>query len=235
MAAAGKGKRRVSASDLGRYGSVAAGSVDVDRAAKGLKVSKTQVRQALSAAKSEQASVMFRAVSGRESADLGAAASMRGLLQAAYGPGPRGGAVDARAAAKDLGVSVSTIRRWAAGTQNPSADHQSAVRSKARKASRTKDGRRSATRDFRNSDGGRAALRRGSKLTISGDQGPQDYPRDRSITLDVSADDMEAMLAAYEDGGDAGLHDWMNAYVDANYLADWEFLTIDELGIGGPE
>ena len=38
-----------------------------------------------------------------------------------------------------------------------------------------------------------------------------------------------------EEGGDRGLHDWMTDYLDNNYVAGWEFLTIDDLGIGQPD
>ena len=38
--------------------------------------------------------------------------SVRDLLAYAYGPGPRGGAVNTRAAADALGVSVRTVQRW---------------------------------------------------------------------------------------------------------------------------
>ena len=50
----------------------------------------------------------------------------------------------------------------------------------------------------------------------------------------MSPEDVEAMLRAYEEGGDRGLRDWMEGYLDNNYVAGWEFLTIDDLGIGPP-
>ena len=72
---------------------------------------------------------------------------MRGMLQAVFGRGPRGGAVNARAAAQSLGVSPGTVRRWAAGTQNPSPGRLAAIRQAARRTTTTKRGRR--TRDRR--------------------------------------------------------------------------------------
>src|ERR1700694_519869 len=235
MPPAGRRRRaRITAEDLAQYGSVAGGSVNVGRAARGLRVSKREVRQANRQAEAAQSNTFYRTMSGRGEADVAEGASVPGMLQAAYGRGPRGGAVNARAAAQDLGVSPGTVRRWSAGTQRPSPAHLKALQSAARRATTTKRGRRAATADFRASSRGRQALRTGDKLRVSGTQGPRDYPRDREVAVDVSPDDLEAMLMAYEEGGNRGLHDWMTDYLDNNYVAGWEFLTIDHLGIGQP-
>lgn len=235
MAPAGRRRRaRVTAEDFAQYGSVAGGTVNVERAARGLGVSTREVRQAIRQAEAAQSNMFYRRMSRRGDADVAAGASVRGMLQAAYGRGPRGGAVNARAAAQDLGVSPGTVRRWAAGTQRPSPAHLKALQSAARRAATTKRGRRGATADFRASARGRQALRTGDKLRVSGTQGPRDYPRDREVAVDMSPEDLEAMLRAYEEGGDRGLRDWMEGYLDNNYVAGWEFLTIDDLGIGPP-
>ena len=126
------------------------------------------------------------------------------------------------------------MRRWAAGTQQPTAEHLTALRSSARRAT-TKAGRRAATADFRASPQGRQALRTGSKLWISGTQGPRDYPRQRDISVDISPQQLDALLRAYEQGGDRGLIAALADFVDTNYLADWEFLFIDDLSIGEPD
>jgi transcriptional regulator with XRE-family HTH domain len=161
------------------------------------------------------------------------------MLQAAYGRGPRGGAVNAKAAAQDLGVSPGTVRRWAAGTQRPSLGRLAALRAAARRATTTKRGRRAATADFRSSAQGRQALRTGSKIWVSGEQGvggyDQAYARDRRVATDITADELEAMLRAYEEGGDRGLREWMTAFFDDKYVAGWDFVTIDDFGIGTPE
>jgi DNA-binding transcriptional regulator YdaS (Cro superfamily) len=236
MAPAGRRRRaRVSADELAQYGSVAGGTVNVERAARGLGVSKREVQQAIRQAEAAQRNTFFRRMTGRRDADVAEGASIRGMLQAAYGRGPRGGAVNARAAAQDLGVSPGTVRRWSAGTQRPSPAHLKALQWAARRAATTKRGRRAATADFRASARGRQALRAGDKLRVSGTQGPRDYPRDREVAVDMSPEDVEAMLTAYEEGGDRGLHDWMTDYLDNNYVAGWEFLTIDDLGIGQPD
>ena len=43
------------------------------------------------------------------------------------------------------------------------------------------------------------------------------------------------MLRAYEDGGNSGLRDWMKQFFDDKYVAGWDFVTIDDFGIGTPE
>lgn len=228
----------ITADDLSEYGSVSDGDVDVDRAARGLGASKTSVRQAVRQARKALTNRVFQRLTGRTDADSSEGDSVRGMLEAAFGRGPRGGAVNATEAAKRLGVSPGTVRRWAAGTQKPAGDKLSGIRKAARQASSTKRGRRNATKDFRTSATGAQALRVGTKLWISGQQGvggySQGYARDRRVTVDVNPDDVGALLAAYEEGGDAGAREWMRTFLDVNYVAGWDFVTIDDFGFGNP-
>jgi len=239
MARRGRRRSRISASDLAGYGSVTNGTVDIDRAARGLGASKTEVRQAIRQAQQAQSNTFLRRISGRREADSTEGASMRGMLQAVFGRGPRGGPVNARAAAKSLGVSLGTVRRWAAGTQQPSPGRLVAIRTAARRVTTTKRGRRGVTADFRSSDQGKQALRIGSKIWISGEQGvggyDQGYARDRRVANDIDPEEIEELLRAYEEGGDSGLRDWMKKFFDDKYVAGWDFVTIDDFGIGTPE
>jgi transcriptional regulator with XRE-family HTH domain len=237
MARRGRRRSRIDASDLAEYGSVAHGEVDVDRAARGLGASKTEVRQAIRQAEADQSNMFFRRISGRREADSAEGASVRGMLQAVFGRGPRGAAVNANEAARSLGVSRGTVRRWAAGTQKPSEGRLAAIRSAARRATTTKRGRRTATAEFRASAQGGQALVGGSKIWVSGYQGPGDYAnqRDRRVATNISPDQIEALLQAYEEGGDRGLREWMKEFFDNAYLAGWDFVTIDDFGIGTPE
>lgn len=239
MARNDRRRNRIDASDLAGYGSVAHGTVDVDRAARGLGTSKTAVRQALRQAEAAQGNTFYRRISGRTEGDSTEGTSMRGMLQAVFGRGPRGGPVNARAAAQSLGVSPGTVRRWAAGTQTPSPSRLASIRQAARRVTTTKRGRRSATTDFRASVKGSRALKGGSKIWVSGEQGvggyEQGYARDRRVATDISPSEIEAMLRAYEDGGDSGLRDWMTQFFDDKYVAGWDFVTIDDFGIGTPE
>jgi hypothetical protein len=63
----------------------------------------------------------------------------------------------------------------------------------------------------------------------------QGYARDRRVATDISPSEIEAMLRAYEDGGDSGLRDWMREFFDDKYVDGWDFVTIDDFGIGTPE
>ena len=100
------------------------------------------------------------------------------MLQAVFGRGPRGGAVNARAAAQSLG--------WVSGEQG-----------------------------------------------VGGYE--QGYARDRRVATDISPSEIEAMLRAYEDGEDSGLRDWMRQFFDDKYVDGWDFVTIDDFGIGTPD
>lgn len=232
-------RRSLTGDDLGKYGSVAAGNVDVDQAAARMNVPKSQVRDAIKQSRDAHRQTFYRAISGRRDADVTDQSSAKGMLLAAFGRGRRGAAVNAKAAANKLGVAVSTVRRWAAGKQKPSQDHLDALQKESRKAATTKAGRKSATDDFRSSSHGHAALINGGTLRISGNQGPSGnvsdaYTRDRTVTFPIGADDVQAMLRAYEEDGDKGLHAWLTDVADNNYLGDWGFITIEDLGFGPP-
>src|SRR5271166_1123510 len=167
--------RSISAGDLVPYGSVVRKDVSVDLAATRLRASKTAVREAIRKATTRLWNTFWRGISGLRDADVGERTNTKGMLQAAYGKGPRGGEVDTKKAAKDLGVSPGTVRRWVRGTQQPSADHLKTLQSAARKASTTKTGRRGARSSFRTSEQGRKALDRGATIHISGYQAPSGY------------------------------------------------------------
>ncbi len=239
MARRPKRTRPIETNDLAGYGSVANGTVNVDRAARGLGASKTQVRQSIRQAEAAQSNTFLRRISGRREADSAEGTSMRGMLQAVFSRGPRGGAVNARAAAQSLGVSTGTVRRWAAGTQQPSPSRLATIRQAAKRVTTTKRGRQSATADFRLGAQGSQALRGGSKIWVSGEQGvggyEQGYARDRRVATDISPSEIEAMLRAYEDGGDSALRNWMRGFFDDKYVDGWDFVTIEDFGIGTPE
>ena len=106
--------------------------------------------------------------------------------------------------------SVSPRARYGAGPPAPSNPHPVGwlrFGQAARRVTSTQRGRRSATADFRTSPRGSQALRGGSKIWVSGEQGvggyEQGYARDRRVKNDpdISPSEIEAMLRAYEDGG----------------------------------
>lgn len=223
-------------------------AVDVEQAARRLGVSKTAIRDVIATAKQAFSDKVFRSLSGRNEADSSQTASPKGLLQAAFGRGPRGGAVNAKDAAERLGVSVGTVRRWAAGTQQPSREHLLSLRSAVRRVTSTKGGRKAATDAFRNSAAGKAA-QRGDRIGMSvyAHQGPTikstGYSRDRTIFHRVEATDVEEMLRAYEERGSDGFRDWLcdmgNDYMnEGKYTGKddiWEFGDIYDVRFEGRE
>ena len=247
-----KRTKGINVRDLANFGNPVKGTVDVGAAASHLGVSPTAIKGALAKTQAALSNTFMRAISGRTAADSSAGASLLGKLQAAFGRGPRGGTVNAAAAAEELGVSETTVRRWAKGTQKPSSDHDetlTTLTAAARRATSTKAGRRALIADFRNSANGKAATSRGATIRISGYQGPSgpkaikdDYCRDRVTPLsDLTPQHIEDMLRSYEEGGDKGLHKWMTAAaaepVGADrrprYAADWEYITIEGFEIEG--
>ena len=182
------------------------GTVDIDRAARGLAYIQNQgAGQAIRQAEAVQSNTFFRRMSGRGEADVAEGASTRGMLQAAFGRGPRGGAVNAKAAAQSLGVSPGTVRRWAAVTQRPSPGRLAALRWAARRSTTTKRGRRAATSDFRSSAQGRQALCGGSKIWVSGEQGVGGYDQGYAR----GAVNVAAAVAAYAGVSPSTVRRWI--------------------------
>jgi len=213
-------------------------SVNVDEAAKGLGVSKKAVRGVIASARTALSDRLLRRLTGRTEADTSQAATARGMLQAAFGRGPRGGAVDTKAAARELGVAPGTVRRWAAGTQQPSESRLAALRSAARRSTTTKRGRQATIEEFRNSAAGKAALQGGTKVWVYGYQGARrdgkTYSRDnRTIYRYVDGPSIEDLLQRYEEQGVDGFRDWLGdfgtSYMDGG---EWEFTDIYDLGFG---
>ncbi|MFV8169787.1 DNA-binding transcriptional regulator [Mycobacterium sp. DBP42] len=229
-------RRKINIGRLVRHGSPVNRDVNIDEAAKELRVSKTAVRQAIQQETAKMSNAFYRGISGQREADVAERTNAKGMLQAVYGKGPRGGAVNTKAASEALGVSAETVRRWARGSQQPSPDHLKALQTAARKASSTKAGRCAATDQFRSSEHGRKALANGARIHTSGYQGPVNYAdeRDRDCGSEpLTAAEIEELLRAYEDGGDKGLLDYLTGIMDTRYLHEpWEFATISDFRIG---
>lgn len=248
-------RRARGAGPRGRSDEVAA-PVDEAAAARGLGVSLSAVRRAISATAAQLGTAVFRVLSGRPTADVSAEASPGGLLAAAFGRGPRGGAVNARAAADALGVSPTTVRRWAAGTQAPSKGHLADLRRTARRMTDTQKGRRAATADLRSAVAAGPGTR---KIVVYGEQGvvgknPDSgvwdyYSGQRRVAVSVPAadidcgspgacagatnlgDDRQCLMHAYEQTGLPGALDTLTAIFDRHYTAGWQFTSIDEFNI----
>lgn len=197
-----------------------------------LKASPAEVRKVMRQAAQERAAAMFTGLTGQPAPDDN---SPRSLLQAIFGKGPRGGAVNAAAAAKALKVTPNTVRRWAAGTQKPAPDRMKKIRSAARRLTTSKAGRRKTTAAHRKR---RPKPPPGGFDTVwvTGWQGPTDEyssDRHRTVKMDITADQIDELLDKYEQEGDPGLHEWLTEHYSKT-VSDWAFHTIDAFGFGDP-
>lgn len=234
----GRRDRRVTADDIVEHASVFdSRAATVNSVAARLGVTAAAVRRAMRESVQGFADKAFEQLAGRAAAVENNPLSM---LQAVFGPGPRGGAVNARAAAKALGVAPGTVRRWAAGTQKPSADHLTVLKNAVKQVTGTRRGRRGVTAGYRTTAAGRQACQRGGTVWVTGYQGPSVLDRDgnptsygsnrwRTVRMTVSPADIDALLAAYEKGVD-DLKRELTAIYDRT-VAEWEFLSIDDFGI----
>lgn len=175
---------------------------------------------------------IFKGLTGRAGSPTG---SVRDMLTSAFGTNARGGP-NTRAAASELGVSQRTVQRWIAGENRkqrnaPRADHLSTLRTKARQSTTTKKGRKAALDQSRS----RFASRKSAKLTTHGLQGPEGggkgYSRMRTVSLELSGTDIDAMFDAYEKGGDKAVTQWLEQHHSANYVPGWTFENIDHIKI----
>jgi hypothetical protein len=170
-------------------------------------------------------------VSGRPDADV------RGMLLAIGGPANTKSGINLTAVAAELGVSRRTAERWVTNASQKirlRGANLAKVVAKSRQAATTKAGRRKAMAAVR--QGPRS--RYGAKLSVTGQQGPlrsgTAYRRRRKITLDLAPAATDAMLAAYEDGGDKGYMAWLETYASENYLDDWGFDSISDIAVDDP-
>lgn len=187
-------------------------------------------------------SMIFSALTGR-TADVSGKSDgdLRGMLMAVGGPSSKTrSGIDLTKAAQSLGVSRRTVERWVqtaqtGAGQRPSAPHATSLAKQARQAATTKAGRRAA---LATSTVRQAIASRGARLTLTGTQGPhaagQDYMRHRTTQLDLDPADAEAMLTAWENGGEKGFMSWATSHWGSEYLDDWKFGGVDDLDLERP-
>ena len=186
---------------------------------------------------------IFSALTGRQADVSGKAdGDMSGMLMAVGGPSSKTkSGIDLTKAAKSLGVSRRTVERWVktaqTGTgQRPSAKHAATLVTKARQAATTKAGRKAA---LAGSTVRQAIATRGARVSIEALQGPRaagrDYMRKRTTQIDLDPTDAEAMMSAWENGGEKGFMSWATSHWGNEYLDDWKFGEVDTVGIERPE
>lgn len=193
---------------------------------------------------------LFAALTGREApAGEGRIAA---ALRTAYGE--RGdGRPDTTVAARRLGVSTRTVRRWLQQEREgltPASTNVTRLEVAARRARTTRRGRAAALRARRAADApaptaaprsrGRGAptpaLPKVKAVSVTGSQGPvgagnNSYKRYRTIRLSLSDSDNQAMLDAYERGGDAGFAQWLTDR-SQGYVSGWQFDDVSDLTLG---
>lgn len=176
---------------------------------------------------------VFAAITGREGDVSGQEADdLRGMMLTVGGTSSRtASGINHRKVARRLGVSVRTVERWVKSSlegsgQRPSKAHYKKLRTMSRQAASTKRGRARETAAVRQ------RLSRGGKLVITANQGPHssDYMRVRTVSEDLSPADIENMLNAWENGGEAGFHQWAQGRLN-DYVDGWRIGDVDELAV----
>lgn len=184
-------------------------------------------------------SALFQALTGRTADVTGSReGELRGMLMAIGGPSTRtGSGIDLTAAAKQLGVTRRTVERWVTGATErgrPTGKNLTNLVAKSRQAATTQRGRRAALADTRKSQ----LPSYGAKLGVTGEQGPtragRDYRRLRRIDLALDPAEVEAMLGAYEQGGDKGFVSWFEGHADQSYVNDWGIDSVDGVELRDP-
>lgn len=190
---------------------------------------------------SDLRTTLFAALTGRQADVSGKpGGDVRGMLMAVGGASTRTkSGIDLTAAAGKLGVSRRTVERWVktaqtGAGQRPSATHAKTLSSKARQAATTKAGRKAALAG----SAARQAASRGARLSITGFQGPhaagKDYMRLRTTQVELDPADAEAMLNAWENGGEKGFMSWATNLWGNEYLPDWKFDAVDGIDVERP-
>lgn len=181
-------------------------------------------------------------IPGDVSGDRGG--QLRDMLMAIGGPARTKSGINLTEVAKELGVTRRTVERWVTtdGTERgkPKPATLAAVAKKSRQAATTQQGRAKALGRMRGGagagSGGAAIATYGAKLTVRAHQGVvaggREYLRDRTIALALDPDAVEAMNAAYAQGGDKAFLAWAENHADATYAAGWGIDRIDSLDLG---
>lgn len=138
--------------------------------------------------------------------------------------------ISTKEAARRLGVSQRTVQRWIKGDHNPSAFVMKKLTTKARQAVTTKRGRAQAVR---RAIANQKPTANGVRVTVSGMQGPKDYPRMRDIGQKLTPEEYEGLQHAYMEGGDRGALDFLENVLSDKYVESWNIDYLTGLGFDG--
>lgn len=189
---------------------------------------------------------VFGALSGIAGSDVSGerGAQLRDMLMAIGGPAKTKSGINLTEVAAELGVTRRTVERWVTtdGTERgkPKPATLKTVATKARQAASTQRGRAKALGRGRSGagagSGGAAISTYGARLTVRAHQGVvaggREYLRDRTISLSLDPESVEAMQAAYVQGGDKAFVAWAENHADMTYAAGWGIDRIDSLDLG---
>lgn len=185
-------------------------------------------RERVRAERQRTEDIVFEAVTGRRApvrdpAAINSADVVRDQVITAYGRGRRGGP-DTAAAAQDLGVSQRSVQRWLSGQTGLSPEHRQGLQRAAIRSARTKTGRRRAL--------SQQPRPTGRDMKVKGSQGPSEggvaYSRDRTVTRQLTADQVEDLQSRWTEDGHDGAMTWLNGNMQ-EYLEGWRIERLDGL------
>ncbi len=167
----------------------------------------------------------------------GAGQDLLGMLRTVGGASSRTrSGIDLTKVAQRMKVSRRTVERWArAGEtgqgQRPSAEHFKGLTRRSRQASTTQRGRKATVRN----SGLRGSFSAGASVTIKANQGPtaagKEYRRLRTTNQDLDPEEAQAMIDAWEQGGEKGFLAWASNRWDSGYLEGWGFDSSEGISI----
>ncbi len=188
---------------------------------------------------------VFAALTGITGDVSGAAGGqLRDMLMAIGGPAKTKSGINLTEVATELGVTRRTVERWVTtdGTERgkPKAATLRTVATKARQASSTQRGRAKALGRGLAGTGvgsrGSGISTYGTRLKVRGFQGViaggREYLRNRTIGMDLEPHQVQAMQAAYAQGGDKGFVRWLENEADYVEAVGWGVERIDSIDLG---
>lgn len=180
---------------------------------------------ALNAAqKMRQAKALFEGITGQKFDDV--SANTTSMLKFLFPGSSDRYPIATKEAAKKLGVSTGTIRRWVRGVQNPRAAMATAITKRVKQSMTTQRGRAQMVKRMQ-AQGGLPTKQR--TIRVQGLQGPTGDPnnfaylRDGYSNLDMSPEEQQHFYEAWVKGGDNGATDYLTGLYDTRYVDGWQF------------
>lgn len=187
---------------------------------------------------------LFAALTGRHAEDIdvsGQGVSVEQMLSSLVGTSSRTKKLDTAEAARVLGVSRRRVQDWLKSEREGrpvriKSETMTKLRTRSRQAATTKRGRSRAIRGLRSRPRNKPV-----KVQAYGDQGPRreaigrpgqknDYTRERWSTHELTPEQYDGLLKAYEDGGDEGMAAFLSEVWSAKY-DDWAFYSLTDFEV----